>query len=67
MSRNVNMLTKQENRINKLMQEVYDGKYEIDGLPCEAFELVGERQSAYFSHARENMKTDFAHVIMRDN
>lgn len=61
------MLTKQENRINELVQEVYDGKYEIDRLPGKAYELTGERQSAYFLHARENMKTDFAHVIMEDN
>lgn len=30
-------------------------------------ELVGELQVTYFSHARENMKTDITHIIMDGN
>ena len=55
------------NRTSKLVQEVYDGEYKIDKLPNAAYDLRGERQAAYFSHARENMKTDVAHIIMYDN
>lgn len=54
-------------RIGNLVQEVYEGKYKIDKLPNAAYDLRGERQVAYFSHVRENMKTDIAHVIMDDN
>lgn len=42
------------NRTGKLVQEVYDGEYKIDELPNAAYDLRGERQAAYFSHAREN-------------
>lgn len=41
--------------------------YKIDKLPNAAYDLRDERQAAYFSHARENMKTDIAHIIMYAN
>lgn len=56
-----------QTRVDELIQEVVDGLYEIEKLPNAAYDLTGERQVAYFSHARENMKTDIAHVIMYEN
>lgn len=51
-------------RVRKLVREVEDGRYTKDILPNASYDLTGERQSAYFSHARENMKTDLAHAVM---
>lgn len=54
-------------RVSELVQEVCNGDYKIDKLPNAAYDLRDERQAAYFSHARENMKTDIAHIIMYAN
>lgn len=54
-------------RASELVQEVCNGDYKIDKLPNAAYDLRDERQAAYFSHARENMKTDIAHIIMYAN
>lgn len=54
-------------RVSELVHEVCNGDYKIDKLPNAAYDLRDERQAAYFSHARENMKTDIAHIIMYAN
>jgi len=54
-------------RARELVQEVCNGDYKIDKLPNAAYDLRYERQAAYFSHARKNMKTDIAHIIMYAN
>lgn len=54
-------------RASELVQEVCNGDYKIDKLTNAAYDLRDESQVAYFSHARENMKTDIAHIIMYAN
>lgn len=54
-------------RVKKLTDEVQKGEHKKDNLPNAAYEMIGERQADYFSHARKNMQTDFAHSIMYNN
>ena len=60
-------MTLVQERTRQLVQEICDGEYKVDKLPNAAYDLRGERQTAYFSHARENLNTDIAHGIMYDN
>ena len=55
------------NRLRNLVMEVYAGEYKIDQLPNAAYDFRDERQAIYFSHARQNMETDIAHIIMYEN
>ena len=55
------------NRVEKLTDEVQKGEHKKDRLPNAAYQMIGERQADYFSHARKNMQTDFAHSIMYNN
>lgn len=43
-------------RISDLMQELESGQYKKEILPNSSYEMSGERQAMYFSHARENLK-----------
>ena len=61
------MMTAVRSRTRRLVQEVNDGEYKIEKLPNAAYNFTGERQAAYYSHVRENMKTDIAHIIMYEN
>ena len=53
--------------ISDLMQELESGQYKKEILPNSSYEMSGERQAMYFSHARENLKTDIAHAVMYSN
>ena len=50
-------MTLVQERTRQLVQEICDGEYKVDKLPNAAYGLRGERQTAYFSHARENLNT----------
>lgn len=57
-------MTSVQERIQRLVQEISDGEYKKERFLDMADELRGEYQTEYFSHARENMKTDMAHILM---
>ena len=60
-------MTAVRDRASELVQEICNGNFKIDEFPNATYDLRDERQAAYFSHARENMKTDIAHIIMYAN
>lgn len=47
-----------------LLREVFSGTWKKDRLPNASLSLTAEAQAAYFSQARNNMKTEIAHCIM---
>lgn len=51
-------------RRNNLVLEVLNGEKEKDVLPNSAYSFEEERQAQYFSHARNNMKSDMAYATM---
>lgn len=60
----MNRKNEQDARVAGLLREVFSGTWKKDRLPNASLSLTAEAQAAYFSQARNNMKTEIAHCIM---
>ena len=51
-------------RRNRLIAEIRNGETVKAALPNSSFPFENERQAAYFSRTRNNMKSDMTHATM---